>query len=94
MPGDGDGHGDGDGDGDGDEDESSPLILSTTRLLRLRLGGASSAGCWGICSPEDCSGRGSGCALSRFGSEVEPEVPVGYPERFHFQETMLEFCIY
>ena len=74
------------GDEDGDRDENNLLSLSTTRLERLEAG-AGSADCWGICSPEDCSGRESG-------SEVELEVPGGYLERFDIlQETVLELYI-
>ena len=82
MPGDGDGHGDGDRDG-------RRGLLTMAKKWRVRLeAGVGCAGCWGICSPEDC------CALARFGTEGEPEVPGGYSERFDFhQGAMLEFYI-
>ena len=74
LAGDGDGHGDGDRDG-----RRGLLTMAKKRLVRVE-----AAGCWGICSPEDC------CALARFGAEGEPEVPWGYPERFLLQGVMLE----
>ena len=87
MP--GDGYRLGDGDGDGNMDLHANLFK--TRLLRL-LFGASSAVCWGTCSPDGCCpSRGLGRALARSGSGVEPEVRGGYSERF--EETMLGFYI-